>query len=62
AAACVELKRFEEAITWCDKGLAKIDKNNRILLSLRLQSVGEVGDKSMEEKDPIIHDHGSTSS
>ena len=20
--ACVELKRFEEAITWCDKGLA----------------------------------------
>ena len=22
AIACVELKRFEEAITWCDKGLA----------------------------------------
>ena len=22
ATACVELKRFEEAITWCDKGLA----------------------------------------
>ena len=22
ALACVELKRFEEAITWCDKGLA----------------------------------------
>ena len=21
ATACVELKRFEEAITWCDKGL-----------------------------------------
>ena len=21
AAACVELKRFEEAISWCDKGL-----------------------------------------
>ena len=20
--ACIELKRFEEAITWCDKGLA----------------------------------------
>ncbi|CAH3165208.1 unnamed protein product, partial [Pocillopora meandrina] len=61
AAACVELKRFEEAITWCDKGLA-IDKNHRILLSLRLQSVSEVGDKSMEEKDPISHDHGSASS
>ncbi|XP_066024237.1 tetratricopeptide repeat protein 28-like [Pocillopora verrucosa] len=59
--ACVELKRFEEAITWCDKGLA-IDKNNRILLSLRLQSVREVGDKSMEEKDPISHNHGSASS
>ncbi|CAH3156909.1 unnamed protein product, partial [Pocillopora meandrina] len=61
ATTCVELKRFEEAITWCDKGLA-IDKNNRILLSLRLQSVSEVGDKSMEEKDPISHDHGSASS
>ena len=22
ATACVELKRFEEAITWCDTGLA----------------------------------------
>ena len=22
ATACVELKRFVEAITWCDKGLA----------------------------------------
>ncbi|CAH3152697.1 unnamed protein product, partial [Pocillopora meandrina] len=61
ATACVELKKFEEAITWCDKGLA-IDKNNRILLSLRLQSVSEAGDKSMEEKDPISHDHGSASS
>ncbi|CAH3165995.1 unnamed protein product, partial [Pocillopora meandrina] len=61
AAACIELKRFEEAITWCDKGLA-IDKNNRIFSSLRLQSISEVGDKSMEEKDPISHDHGSASS
>ncbi|CAH3129233.1 unnamed protein product, partial [Pocillopora meandrina] len=61
ATACVELKRFEEAITWCDKGLA-IDKNNSILLSLRLQSVSEVGDKSMEEKGPMSHDHGSASS
>ena len=31
-------------------------------MSLRLQSVSEVGDKSMEEKDPISHDHGSASS
>nr|XP_058946209.1 tetratricopeptide repeat protein 28-like [Pocillopora verrucosa] len=61
ATACVELKRFEEAISWCDKGLA-IDQNNRILLSLRLQSIREVGDKSMEEKDPISHDRGSASS
>ncbi|XP_066015058.1 tetratricopeptide repeat protein 28 isoform X1 [Pocillopora verrucosa] len=61
ATACVELKRFEEAITWCNKGLA-INKNHRILLSLRLQSVSEVGDKSMEEKDPISHDPGSASS
>ncbi|XP_066023394.1 tetratricopeptide repeat protein 28-like [Pocillopora verrucosa] len=61
ATACVELKRFEEASTWCDKGLA-IDKNNTVLLSLKLQSVREVGDKSMEEKDPISHDHVSASS
>ena len=31
-------------------------------MSLRLQSVSEVGDKSMEEKDPISHNHGSASS
>ena len=42
--------------------ITKIDKNNRILLSLRLQSVSEVGDKTKEEKGPISHDHGSASS
>ena len=31
-------------------------------MSLRLQSVREVGDKSMEEKHPISHNHGRTSS
>ena len=48
--------------TFLNLKIKKIDKNNRILLSLRLQSVSEVGDKSMEEKDPISHDHGSASS
>ena len=48
--------------TFLNLNIKKIDKNNRILLSLRLQSVSEVGDKSMEEKDPISHDHGSASS
>ena len=48
--------------TFLTLNIKKIDKNNRILLSLRLQSVSEVGDKSMEEKDPISHDHGSASS
>ncbi|XP_066016332.1 tetratricopeptide repeat protein 28-like isoform X2 [Pocillopora verrucosa] len=61
ATACVKLKRFEEAITWCDKGLA-IGKNNRILMSLRLQSVREVGDESVGEKDHISYDHGGASS
>ncbi|RMX47690.1 hypothetical protein pdam_00026076, partial [Pocillopora damicornis] len=42
--------------------MKKIDKNNRILLALRLQSVSEVGDKSLEEKDPISQDYGSASS
>ena len=48
--------------TFFTLNIKKIDKNNRILLSLRLLSVSEVGDKSMEEKDPISHDHGSASS
>ena len=48
--------------TFFNLNIKKIDKNNRILLSLRLQSVSEVGDKSMEQKDPISHDHGSASS
>ena len=48
--------------TFLTLNIKKIDKYNRIFLSLRLQSVSEVGDKSMEEKDPIGHDHGSASS
>ena len=48
--------------TFLTLNIKKIDKYNRILLSLRLQSVSEVGNKSMEEKDPISHDHGSASS
>ena len=44
--------------------IKKIDKNNRILLSLRLQSVREVVGKSMEEKDhnTCCYDHGSANS
>ncbi|KAL9981542.1 hypothetical protein ACROYT_G010254 [Oculina patagonica] len=41
ASACVELNQFEEAITWCDKGLA-IDKNNKTLLGLRASAVKEL--------------------
>ncbi|XP_078360908.1 uncharacterized protein LOC144645270 isoform X2 [Oculina patagonica] len=41
ASACVELKQFEEAITWCDKGLAMIDKNNKTLLELKAKSINE---------------------
>ena len=48
--------------TFFTLNIKKIDKYNRILLSLRLQSVREVGNKSMEEKDPISHDNGSASS
>lgn len=53
ATACVELKKFEEAITWCNKGLA-IDQNNKILLALKTQSVKELAGEFMDEKD-----HGS---
>ena len=48
--------------TFLSLNIKKIDKNNRILPSLRLQSVREVEDKSMKEKDPVSHDHCSASS
>ena len=48
--------------TFVTLNIKKIDKNNRIFLSLRLQSVSEVRDKSMEEKYPISHDQSSASS
>ncbi|CAH3182476.1 unnamed protein product, partial [Porites evermanni] len=33
ASACVQLKKFDEAITWCDKGLAvSFPKVDRIIL------------------------------
>ncbi|XP_078343020.1 uncharacterized protein LOC144628777 [Oculina patagonica] len=41
ASSCVELHLYEEAITWCDKGLA-ISKDNRTLLDLRKRSVDVV--------------------
>jgi len=40
ASACFQLQRFEEAITWCDRGLA-INKNNEKLLELRSRSAQE---------------------
>ena len=48
--------------TFLTLNIKKIDKNNRILPSLRLQSVREVEDKSMKEKDPVSHDNCSASS
>ena len=48
--------------TFLTLNIKKIDENNRILSSLRFQSIREVEDKSMEEKDPTSHDHGSASS
>jgi len=38
--ACVQLNQFEEAIVFCDKGLA-IDKNDRKLLELRKRAFKE---------------------
>ncbi|KAM7426789.1 Tetratricopeptide repeat protein 4 [Porites harrisoni] len=40
ASACVQLKNFDEAITWCNKGLA-IASNNQNLLEIRSRSVKE---------------------
>jgi len=40
ASACVKLKRYEEATSWCDKGLA-IDKNNKTLVDLQAKCVSE---------------------
>ena len=33
ATVCVELKKFEEAITWCDKGLAVSFEKSSVLIS-----------------------------
>ncbi|KAM7451233.1 Tetratricopeptide repeat protein 4 [Porites harrisoni] len=40
ASACVQLKKFNEAISWCDKGLA-IDQSNQKLLELQKRSLRE---------------------
>ena len=48
--------------TFLNLNIKKIDNNNRILLSLRLQSLREMGDKSVEEKDHISYDHVGPSS
>ncbi|XP_078360910.1 uncharacterized protein LOC144645272 isoform X1 [Oculina patagonica] len=40
ARACMKLNMFEEAITWCDKGLA-IEKNTQSLFELRIKAVQE---------------------
>ncbi|XP_068685183.1 tetratricopeptide repeat protein 28-like [Montipora foliosa] len=41
ARACFELREFEEAVTWCDKGLA-IDNEKRNLLELKERSLKEI--------------------
>ncbi|CAH3183609.1 unnamed protein product [Porites evermanni] len=38
ASACVQLRHFNEAITWCDKGLT-MDQKNQKLLEIRNGSV-----------------------
>jgi len=40
ASACVKLHLYEEATTWCDKGL-KVEKENKMLLDLRSRSIHE---------------------
>ncbi|KAL9958135.1 hypothetical protein ACROYT_G035106 [Oculina patagonica] len=40
ASACVQLNQFQEAMEWCDKGLA-LDKDNKTLLELKARCVRE---------------------
>ncbi|RMX57998.1 hypothetical protein pdam_00017228 [Pocillopora damicornis] len=40
ATACVELQKFEDAVKWCDEGLA-IEAQNQRLLDLRKKAVAE---------------------
>ncbi|XP_078382298.1 tetratricopeptide repeat protein 4-like [Oculina patagonica] len=49
ANACMKMDRVEEAITWCDKGLA-IDNNNKKLLELKLQCLEEQNKQRATEK------------
>ncbi|XP_073232027.1 stress-induced-phosphoprotein 1-like [Porites lutea] len=50
ARACLKLKQFEEAMIWCDKGLA-IGKDNQELLKIKSCSIKEHEKLSKQEGD-----------
>jgi len=58
ANACFQLNQFEEAITWCEKGLA-IDKTDQTLLELKRRCVIEqnrLPDSDYREKNAVEGD------
>ncbi|KAL9981540.1 hypothetical protein ACROYT_G010251 [Oculina patagonica] len=70
ASACIELKQFEEAITWCDKGLAYADtkdvtetaQNNAVSESENTASVHKAldyDDESLREKAEVFKNKGN---
>ncbi|XP_078382338.1 uncharacterized protein LOC144665030 [Oculina patagonica] len=52
AKACKELRLYEEAIKWCDDGLA-IEKENQALMEVKRKSVDELT-KLSKEKQPYV--------
>ncbi|XP_068676608.1 tetratricopeptide repeat protein 4-like [Montipora foliosa] len=53
ASACVELKKYEDALKWCDSGLA-IEPQNPKLLELRVKSIMEQKRMSRDQRKALL--------
>ncbi|XP_015752642.1 PREDICTED: tetratricopeptide repeat protein 4-like [Acropora digitifera] len=53
ASACVELKNYEEALKWCERGLA-IEPKNAKLLELRAKSITEQKRLSRDQRKALL--------
>ncbi|CAH3172379.1 unnamed protein product [Porites evermanni] len=53
ASACVEVQRYDEALKWCDDGLA-IEPENKKLLDLRNKSVAEQKRVQRDQRKAVI--------
>jgi len=54
ASTCELLQCYEDAIPWCEKGLA-IDKTNKTLINLRARCAGDRNNIQGAESNPETH-------